>query len=363
MEPSVKTKDDIQDLALKAIANKTRCSVGVSMGVGKTLIGLRHMAKNFDELSRFLVVAPKKSIFQSWIDDAKKFNLSYLLDRITFTTYISLSKQGVDYDVVYLDECHSLLHTHDTWLSSYNGKILGLTGTPPKMNKSEKGQMVDKYCPIVYRYVVDSAVNDRILNDYQIILHPVYLDSRKNLKIEKNGKVWYTSEESSYEYWTDRLDNSTSAKDVHITRILRMKALMAFPSKEDYAKTLFDSIPDKCILFANTHAQAEKLCKHSYHSSNPESENNLIKFKSGEINKLSAVLQLNEGINIPDLKQGIILHSYGNERKSSQRIGRLLRLNPDDKSTVHILYYKYTIDEQWVRFAIEDFDQEKIIWK
>lgn len=363
MEPSVKTKDDIQELALRAIADNKRCGVGVSMGVGKTLIGLRHMVRNFDELSRFLVVAPKKSIFQSWIDDAKKFNLDYLLDRITFTTYLSLSKQDIDYDVIYLDECHSMLATHEPWLSCYKGKILGLTGTPPKMTKSEKGMMVDKYCPIVYRYVVDSAVDDRILNDYRIILHPVYLDDRRNLKIEKNGKVWFTSEESSYEYWTDRLETSRNGKETHINRILRMKSLMGFPSKETYAKKLFDSITEKCILFANTHAQADKLCRHSYHSSNPDSEDNLKKFKSGEINKLSAVLQLNEGVNIPNLKQGIILHSYGNERKSSQRIGRLLRLNPDDTSTVHILYYKHTIDEQWVRFAIEDFDDDKIIWK
>jgi superfamily II DNA or RNA helicase len=43
-------------------------------------------------------------------------------------------------------------------------------------------------------------------------------------------------------------------------------------------------------------------------------------FKEGKINKLSTVLQLNEGINIPNLKQGIIMHAYGNERKAAQRI-------------------------------------------
>ena len=45
------------------------------MGVGKTLIGLKHMAAHYTDYSRFLVVAPKRSIFQSWIDDAKKFNI------------------------------------------------------------------------------------------------------------------------------------------------------------------------------------------------------------------------------------------------------------------------------------------------
>ena len=57
------------------------------------------------------------------------------------------------------------------------------------------------------------------------------------------------------------------------------------------------------------------------------------------------------------------MHSYGNERKASQRIGRLLRLNPDDKAIVHILCYMNTVDEKWVKEALEDFDQTKIIWK
>ena len=359
----MKKKDDIQDKALEAIGNKKRCTVAVSMGVGKTLIGLRHMAKNYTDYSKFLVVAPKKSIFQSWKEDAVKFNLTYLLDHITFTTYISLDKQTFDYDVVYLDECHSLLYSHEPWLSNYNNMILGLTGTPPKIMRSEKGEMVSQFCPVVYKYVVDTAVDDKILNDYKIVLHPVDLDTKKNLKVEKNGKVWFTSEDATYDYWTGRLENAKNAKEQHIMRIMRMKALMGFPSKELEAMALFKSIKDKCILFANTHEQADKLCPYSYHSGNSNSESNLEKFKSGTITKLSAVLQLNEGVNIPNLKEGIILHAYGNERKSSQRIGRMLRLSPDDTSIVHILYYRNTIDEVWVRKALEDFDPDKIIWK
>ena len=112
----MKNKDDIQRQALLAIGNNERCSVGVSMGVGKTLIGLRHMTLNYTDISKFLVVAPKKSIFTSWKDDAKKFGLEYLLNNIDFTTYLSLPKKDHDYDVIYLDECHSLLYTHEPWL-------------------------------------------------------------------------------------------------------------------------------------------------------------------------------------------------------------------------------------------------------
>jgi superfamily II DNA or RNA helicase len=116
-------------------------------------------------------------------------------------------------------------------------------------------------------------------------------------------------------------------------------------------------------LFANTQDQADRLCEYSYHSKNPDSEASLSLFGNDHITKLSCVLQLSEGVNIPNLKAGVIMHAYGNERKASQRIGRMLRLNPDDKATIHILCYKGTIDEKWVKDALEGFNEEKIIFK
>ena len=81
-----------------------------------------------------------------------------------------------------------------------------------------------------------------------------------------------------------------------------MKAMMEYPSKEQYARLLFESINSKCILFANTQAQADRLCDYSFHSQNPDSERNLELFKEDTIDKLSSVLQLSEGVNIPNLK-------------------------------------------------------------
>ena len=54
------------------------------------------------------------------------------------------------------------------------------------------------------------------------------------------------------------------------------------------------------------------------------------------------------------------MHAYGNERKSSQRIGRLLRLNPSETAVCHILCYTGTQDETWVTNAQKDFDNSKI---
>ena len=240
---------------------------------------------------------------------------------------------------------------------------LGLIASKEKYKGSEKGKLVDQFCPIVYTYVTDDAVKDKILNNYKIIIHTLELDRAKTLKVENKGKVWYTSEQASYDYWCNRLESSSTKKEEQIMRVMRMKALMGFPSKEALALKLIKSITDKLIVFANTQDQADKLCPHSYHSNNPDSEENLEKFKEGRISLLSAVLQLSEGINIPNLKQGIIMHAYGNERKASQRIGRLLRLNPKDTSTVHILCYEDTVDQSWVNSALEGFDSSKITYQ
>ena len=355
-------RQQVQNDALHAI-NKKKGNVGVavSMGVGKTLIGLRHMEYIYTDSLHVLVVAPKKSILKSWQDEIKKFKMEYLLPHIEFSTYISLNKQSLNYDAVYLDECHNLLFSHDQWLSSFKGKIVGLTGTPPRTASSEKGKMVSKHCPISYEYITDNAIDAGILNDYKIMVHMVDLSESKNLlKKLKNGKSFPSSELADYNYWTNRILEAVSQKDLQISRVMRMKAMMGYTTKEVYGKKLLDKISDKCILFANTHEQADRLCQYSYHSSNNQSEDNLEKFKDGRINKLSCVLQLNEGVNIPNLKQGIIMHAYGNERKSAQRLGRLLRLSPTETSTVHILCYRDTVDEHWVRQALEDYDQSKI---
>ena len=365
----MKTKNTIQTEALKKINNQHRVGLGISVGVGKTLIGLKHFNKLQKENKngllfafKALVVAPKKSIFESWKEDAKKFNLEYLLKFITFTTYLSLTKQDLDYDVIYLDECHSLLNNHRKWLDNYTGKIIGLTGTPPKQESSEKGKMIKKYCPIIFQYITDDAIDDEILNDYNICIHLLELDDINNIKIEKGNRKWYTSEQKQYNYWTNRYIEADSPKERQIVSIMRMKAMQTFPSKEEYAKTLLEQSDNKCILFANEQKQADKLCEYSYHSNNLDSEGNLELFKKGVIKKLSCVLQLSEGINIPHLKEGIIMHAYGNNRKSSQRIGRLLRLNPNDTASVHILCYKETIDEKWIKNALESFDDNKIKW-
>ena len=356
-------RDNIQAEAISEANKHFRCGLGISMGVGKTLIGLIHMVAHYKKDIKFLVVAPKVSIFESWKDDAVKFKKAFLLDNIEFTTYLSLSKRDPSkYAVVYLDECHSLLYSHKEFLDDYKGKILGLTGTPPVRQYTEKGKMVNQYCPIVYRYQIDEAVDANILNDYKIYVHYLSLSREKNVPVErKNGGRFFTSERDQYDYATNRISASVIGSKGHqFAVIARMTAIKQFKTKEIYAKKLLQKLSGKTIVFANTQAQADRLCSHSYHSKNSKSKDNLMMFKDGDITQLSCVDQLSEGVTIPHLETGVILHAYGNERKTNQRLGRLLRLNPQMVSEVHILCYQDTIDMKWTADALNGIGEAKI---
>ena len=357
------SRDVVQEDALAIATKNKRCGLGISMGVGKTRIAIRHMILNFDPFIQYLIVVPKNTVKESWIQEFRKMEADEMLNHVTFVTYLSINKKHPgDYNIVYLDECHSLLPSHEAFLSMFHGKILGLTGTPPRDKQSIKGRLVQKYCPIKYTFDVDSATDSRILNDYKIIVHELELSKLPTLKKKnkKTGGVWYTNEAKDYQYYNGRIADAQSQKQIQLARIMRMRALMEYTTKENYVSSMIKNINDKCIIFANTQDQADRMATHSYHSNNPKSEENLELFSDGRINTLSCVLQLSEGVTIPNLKQGIIMHAYGNEKKTAQRIGRLLRLNPSETAVCHILCYKGTQDVTWVKSALKSFDSNKI---
>jgi superfamily II DNA or RNA helicase len=382
MSPSLETtptaalrKQALQDQVLATIQGRRLAGIALTMGLGKTLIGLRDMARLLvtgplleqSSGKPFLVVAPTQAILDSWPQEAHKFGLAHLLDHITFTTYRSLAKTlaAGAYHKLYLDECHSLKDSHEPGLKAHVAKkrsILGLTGTPPTQDHSEKGRLVATYCPIVVDYTTDEAVLAGLLNDYRLVVHRLPLRTARDYVLTtKSGSQFTTSERENYHYWSKRLANA--AQDplpVETLRILRMQALMNYPGKGHYMRYLADQQTEKVLLFTCNQQQAEAQAEHTYHSKNKHSQANLAKFNTGEIQRLACVAQLSEGISIPNLRVGIIWHAFGNERKAAQRIGRLLRLNPDQTATVHLLMYQDTVDEQWVAQALEAFDPTKI---
>lgn len=350
-----------------------RAGLDISMGVGKTSIGITHMEEyrttgNPNPL--FLVVGPT-AVLQSWRQELAKLRMLHLLPFIHFCTYTGLLKQPQVFDIVFLDECHMLTWGHDGWLCQHTGRIVGLTGTPPVSRNSEKSIMVSRYCPMRYNYSTEDAVSAGILNNYRIFVHELPLSETNNylVKVGSSGKGWYTSERTNYEYWQQRFATEEEAAfeqvrepDLEQLRISRMSALKAYPTKMQYSKYMLSKISGKCLVFANTIDQAKYICEHSIHSrrTRKANERTLEQFSNGDFDHASAVGQISAGVNIRKLYQLIIMHSYSNERNLPQRLGRALRLEPHELATIHVLMYKDTVDEDWVSQALRRFNQDQI---
>lgn len=346
-------KTEVQNKALEEALKYRRSGIVLSVGAGKTKLGLMYLTKVGGNT---LVVIPKLPIIDSWKNDAKKFNCEHLLEQITFTTYLSIKKHNLDnYQNIILDESHSLLPHHDSHLKTFQGNILGLTGTPPK--RGEKLSVMQKYYPTRFVFKTDTAVEKGMLNDYRIYVHKVSLSTTKNIPV----KNFMVSERGTYEWASTQLRSAGTEKARMFASIRRLNYLKQFKTKEEYVKALLNKIPEdeKCIIFANTIEQAERLCSYSHHSK--QKEDYLEAFQDGMITRLSCVEQLSEGVNIKDLKHAIIMHSFSSSSpKSKQKFGRLMRLAVSELAHVHILCYRDSVDETWVEGVLEDFNKEKI---
>lgn len=102
-----KTRDDINKEALALLRKWKRAGVAVSMGVGKTKIGLDHfqlvvnkVQRDHGRMAKALVAAPTKKIMKGWEEEAVKFKVDHLVEGLTFTSYRSLNKHDLsEYDV------------------------------------------------------------------------------------------------------------------------------------------------------------------------------------------------------------------------------------------------------------------------
>jgi superfamily II DNA or RNA helicase len=98
-----------------------------------------------------------------------------------------------------------------------------------------------------------------------------------------------------------------------------------------------------------------------YHSES--SRDALDKFQKKEISLLGAVRALNEGKNLTEPDNALIVQVDSVDRNLVQRIGRLVRVRYDNlshKARIIILVAIDTADENWYTSAISDFDSRRI---
>ena len=373
-------------LELSATYNNMLCELPTSFGKTRIAITVVSQHKN---IKHILIVIPRNVLIQNWISEFRKWGMSSLLEKVTFTTYVSLPKHANKWDIVIFDEAHHISERCREALTSFNIKrSILLSATVKKEMKDELREVFDNL--YTYKIKVKDAINNEILPDPKVFLLPLKLDNNfPTESIWKNPKgktpvqevSWanrwsfikqkvfkvriFCTEQQYYEDLSSQIDwfktkYMKSRNEVFKSKWLRLageRLKYLSDKKTVLLKQINDKYPNERILtFCNSINQTESI-GNCINSKNKTSLITLEAFNNGEVNHISAVNMLNEGCNLTNCRIGV----YGNLNSSEiivmQRLGRLLRHNDP---IIIIPFYKNTREEELVHKMLENYNPELI---
>jgi superfamily II DNA or RNA helicase len=408
METLQQAKQSLQDSARNEWRLRGRKGgFSACTGVGKTKPAIDEMMEQWKlyraldkpsltphrDKPNFLVAVPTEELRDvNWPDEVKKWygaeGEEMWIACVQAVCYISLHKvRGGYYDLVILDEAHHLTAlSHQFFRANVVLAVLALTATwPDPKTEPDKYMMLQEVAPVVFTYPLDQGVDEGMVSDFEINVILSVLDDRKKIIPAGNAKKRFMqTEKAAYEYQSKLItklrieqDSGTSldpgklAERIKFAELARYRFMCTLPGKLRLAQAVIERehtqnfIVDasvyalRTLVFAGSIEQCGILCgENVYHSKSTKEPLN--KFLSKEISLLGCVKALDEGVNIPDLDQGIIVQVDSNPRSLVQRIGRLVRYREGHVAKVWILCVQSTVDESWLKTALAGFDPKRI---
>jgi superfamily II DNA or RNA helicase len=388
-EQALENKIRVQKEAHDAWVGKYIGCTELATGCGKTKIAIdcietirdEYLSLDYGEPHILIVVPTEEMRDIDWPAEFKKWEVS--MHRVKLICYATLAKENLSkYNMVIYDECHRLTLPNLRNLESLTATlpkacILGLTATLPKVaypDDADRVHMIRELLPVVYRVTTDEAVDLGLISDFEVTVLKFQLDAtNKNIKAGTKLKPFMTTEEAQYKYLTKKLQVASMQAQADRKKegfkfaaiSARAQFLYNLPSKLRLASYCLAKIRTndvRTLVFAGSIEQANLLCgEHVYHSESTREA--LEKFQSKEISLLGAVKALNEGKNLTEPDNAVIVQVDSVDRNLVQRIGRLVRIRydkMDHKATIVILVASGTADEKWYESAIGDFDSKRI---
>lgn len=389
-EEALENKRRVQQEAHDAVvlANGRGC-LEEATGVGKTKIGLHVLETLKDTVlslesrdMQTLIVVPTEEMRDiDWPEEFEKWSIP--MDNVKIICYSSLVKEKLEkYDFIIYDEYHRTtlknLRKLQQYLTDPKVYALALTATLPKEvffeEDRERIELMKELLPTVHKITTDQAVELGLICDFHVTVLKFFLDEvNTNIRGGTLKAPFNQSEGARYKYLTNNLKRSMilagsdpkkqGMKFAAMSK--RAQFLYNLPSKLRLAKKCLEQLlreDKRTVVFAGSIEQANVLCGVDvYHSESTREA--LDKFQKKEIPVLGAVKALNEGKNLTEPDQGLIVQVDSVERNLVQRFGRFLRIryeNLDHKAKIVILVALKTADEEWYNKAIKDFETSRI---
>lgn len=368
-------KSAVQGWALKAWKDAGyRGTFEGATGVGKSRPAILAAAEELEinPFARIYICVPTETLRdKEWPDEIIKWHGQGLLASVKLICHKAMNKiRDEEIDLIIFDECHHITATNATFFTHNKVfKIFGLTATMTGQRNetdSDKTAMLSELCPSVFKVSLEEGIALELIANFKV---KVLLFDLDNSDMYVTGgtkkRPFKTTEASQYKYLTRMLQKMTwtkndAAKFTWIQR--RVELLTNLKSKTELAKQCMERLikPDnRTLVFCGSIRQSMELCGENVYNSTTDNTY-LSKFQLKEINYLGCVDALNEGKNIEDLDQSLVVQLNSNSRTIIQRIGRNIRWRPGHEALITVLVAKKTADENWYREAFREFDQSRI---
>jgi superfamily II DNA or RNA helicase len=339
-----------------------------STGVGKSLSTIRIIEEHG---GKWIIVVAELLHINNWKEEFKKHGKQNLLKQVKFVCYASLHKY-TNGDNYALDEAH---HAYSP--KRYNllanltaSRIIFLTAT---LTKAQHQKLTDLFPTLfTYKFGLSKAIEEKLLPKPKIYLLECKLDNLSAVHKYQYSKDKYImcTELDYYNRLSQRIEyfkvryfqtNSEIDKIKWLSSGNSRKKFLA-KCKTRYARQLLRVLGDKrLICFCNSIEQSETLSMGSgaIHSkvSKDVREGLLHTFNEGISDRIFVVGMLREGVNLTNIKAGVIVQLDNQEKSLLQMTGRSLRsIAPE----MFILYVSNTQDETYVTTAFENINKELV---
>ena len=307
-----------------------------------------------------LIAYPDNKIKDSWMADFEAMGFDDSC--VTYTTHLSLKKhvEGT-FDIIVIDEIHLLSEAQIEScieLLEYNDCVLGLTGTLSGYTERELKDRLSM-C-VIATYTIEEAIKDGVIVDYQITVVQVPLDNI--IKNDYKGKQ--KTEKKAFDDYGWVIDNmERQGKNTMFLRLARMRIIQNSLAKLEKTKQLLKKFADERVLvFCGITKIADGLGIPSYHSKSSEKDV-FEDFTSGKGNHMAVVKIGNSGVTYKPLNRVIINYFDSNAENLAQKINRCMGMeysNPDKKADIYIITSTESVEQKWLKKALEFFDKSKI---
>jgi superfamily II DNA or RNA helicase len=357
-----------QQEAISAWRKAERCGVVIlPTGAGKSLVA--QMAIEQTRRST-LVVVPTIDLMNQWYDlllscfQAEVGLIGggfFEVGALTVTTYASafrfMERLGAQFGLVIFDECHHLpgdvfRYAAEMSLAPFR---LGLTATPERADGADE-MLEELIGPIVYRREARELAGE-YLSDYSVV--------RLNVEMSAAERAAYEAERAVFKTFLREKNirlSSLSGWQLFIAASARSeagrRAMMAYRESKRIAlgtdaklRVLSELLRrhrrDRVLIFTAENEMVYRISEQflipaiTHETNIKERRKWLAAFNAGDVLALATSKVLNEGVNIPAASVAVVLSGSGSTREHIQRLGRILRKQPDKEAT---LYEVVTLD-------------------